>query len=110
LFVSVHGAVTACIGGCAPILWGLLLKSVGTDGAPTVDVGLFQWFFATVVAVACVLSVLIARLNEDTKTHVDPIIIGNAVLNPFRAASYLVNLIDAKSIVRDVVPSRQDHK
>ena len=73
LFVSVHGAVTACIGGSAPILWGLVLKSVGTDGAPTVDVGLFQWFFATVVAVACVLSVLIARLHEDTKTHVDPI-------------------------------------
>lgn len=66
--------------------------------------------FASVVAGACVLSVLIARLQEDTKTHVDPIIIGNAVLNPFRAASYLVNLIDAKGIVREVVPSRSDRK
>ena len=110
LFVSVHGAVTACVGGCAPILWGLVLKSVGPGGAPAVDVGLFQWFFASVVAGACVLSVLIARLQEDTKTHVDPIIIGNAVLNPFRAASYLVNLIDAKGIVREVVPSRLDRK
>jgi hypothetical protein len=63
-----------------------------------------------VVAVASVLSVLIARLQEDTKTHVNPIIIGNAVLNPFRAASYLVNLIDAKGIVREVVPSRSDRK
>jgi hypothetical protein len=110
LFVSVHGAVTACIGGCAPILWGFVLKSLGPGGAPAVDVGLFQWFFASVVAGACVLSVLIARLHEDTKTHVDPIIIGNAVLNPFRAASYLVNLIDAKGIVREVVPSRSDRK
>jgi hypothetical protein len=32
------------------------------------------------------------------------------VLNPFRAASYLVNLIDAKGIVREVVPSRADRK
>lgn len=110
LFISIHGAAIACIGGCAPILWGLVLKSAGPDGAPGIDGGLFQWFFASVLACACVLSVLFARLREDTKTHVDPIIIGNAVLNPFRAASYLVNLIDAKSLVREVVPPRADRK
>jgi hypothetical protein len=104
LHISIHGAAIACIGGCTPILWGLVLKSTGPDGAPGLDNGLFQWFFASVVACACVLSVQFARLREDTTTPVDPIIIGNAVLNPFRAASYLVNLIDAKSVVRDVVP------
>ena len=100
LFVSIHGAATSCIGGCAPILWGLVLKSAGPDGAPGIDAGLFQWFFASVLASACVLSVLMARLHEDTKTPVEPIIIGNAILNPFRAASYLVNLIDARSLVK----------
>ncbi len=110
LFVSIHGAATACIGGCAPILWGLVLKHPGVDGAPGIDAGLFQWYFASVLASACVLSVLMARLHEDTKTPVEPIIIGNAVLNPFRAASYLVNLIDARSVVREVVPTRGDRK
>jgi MFS family permease len=110
LFVSIHGATTACIGGCAPILWGLVLKSIGPDGSPGIDAGLFQWFFASVFASACILSVLVARLHEDTKTPVEPIIIGNAILNPFRAASYLVNLIDARSLVRDVVPPRDKQK
>ena len=110
LFISIHGAAIACIGGCAPILWGLVLKSTGPDGAPGIDNALFQWFFASVVVCASILSVLFARLREDTKTHVDPIIIGNAVLNPFRAASYLVNLIDAKSLVREVVPPRSEPK
>jgi hypothetical protein len=54
--------------------------------------------------------VLFARLREDTKTHVDPIIIGNAVLNPFRAASYFVNLIDAKNLVREVMPPQIEKK
>jgi len=108
LFISIHGAATACIGGCAPIIWGLFLKSTGPDGAPGIDGGVFQWFFATGLVSFCILSVLVAKLREDTNIPVDPIIIGNAVLNPFRAASYLVNLIDAKSIVREVVPQRKD--
>jgi hypothetical protein len=110
LFISIHGAATSCIGGCAPILWGLVLKSTGAGGAPGIDVGMFQWFFASVLASACVLSVLMARLHEDTRTPVEPIIIGNAILNPFRAASYLVNLIDPRSLVRDVAPERPAKK
>ena len=97
LFVSIHGAVTSCLGGCAPILLGLVLKSTGPDGAPGIDAGMFQWFFAGVLASACVLSVIVARLAEDTATPVEPIIIGNAILNPFRAVSYLVNLVDLQS-------------
>lgn len=110
LFISIHSAAIACIGGCAPILWGLALKSTGADGAPGIDDRLFQWFFASVLACACVLSVWFARLREDTKTHVDPLIIGNALLNPFRAATCLVNLIDARSLVREAVPPRADRK
>ncbi|MCX6952465.1 MAG: hypothetical protein NTV51_09910, partial [Verrucomicrobia bacterium] len=79
LFVSIHSAATSCIGGCAPILWGLVLKHPGPDGSPGIDAGLFQWFFASVLASACLLSVLMARLHEDTKTPVEPIIIGNAL-------------------------------
>ena len=98
LFVSIHGAATACIGGCAPILWGLVLKGSGPTGAPTIDPVVFQWFFVTVLGSACVLSVLMARIHEDTKVSVEPIIIGNAILNPFRAASYIINLIDLQSL------------
>lgn len=110
LFVSIHGAATAFIGGCAPILWGFVLKSTGPDGAPGIDGGLFQWFFVSVFVSAGLLSVIAARLHEDTTTSVEPIMIGNAILNPFRAASYLVNLIDVRSLVREVRPPRDPRK
>ncbi len=110
LVISIHGAATSCIGGCAPILWGLVLKSTGPGGAPGIDAGVFQWFFASVLVSACVLSVLMARLHEDTTTSVEPLIIGNALLNPFRAASSLVNLIDARPPVRPAVPPRDVKK
>lgn len=98
LFISIHGAATACIGGCSPVLWGLLMKNTAADGAPGIDARVFEWFFVSVLASACLLSMLVARLHEDTKTPVEPIVIGNAILNPFRAASYLVNLIDLQSL------------
>ncbi|MEO7598089.1 MAG: hypothetical protein ABIV50_04110 [Opitutus sp.] len=94
LFVSLHGAATFCIGGCAPIVWGHFLKSRDADGTPAIDAGVFQIFFATVLVSACVLSFLVARLHEDKRRSVDPIIIGNVLLNPVRAFSYIVELID----------------
>lgn len=94
LFVSIHGAVTACLGGCAPILWGLFLRKTNPDGTQGIDVVVFQVFFVFLLLSVSVLSMLMARLHEDKKTHVDPLIIGNALLRPFRAASYLVNLIN----------------
>lgn len=100
LFVSIHGAVTACLGGCAPILWGLVLRRTNADGTPGIDGTMFQVFFGFLIVSVTVLSVLLARLHEDKKTHVEPLIIGNALLRPFRAASYLVNLIDLQSVVR----------
>lgn len=95
LAVAVHGAVTACIGGLSPVLWGLFLKGSG-DAAPALDPRVFQWFFVTVVVGSVVLSSLIARLPEDKGHPVDPILIGNAILRPFRAMTYLVNLIDVR--------------
>ncbi|MFM1850942.1 MAG: hypothetical protein RIS54_626 [Verrucomicrobiota bacterium] len=100
LFVSIHGAVTACLGGCAPIIWGLFLRRTNADGTPGIDGTMFQVFFIVVILSVTVLSVLLARLHEDKKTHVDPLIVGNALLRPFRAASYLVNLIDLQGAVR----------
>jgi MFS family permease len=101
LFVSIHGAVTACIGGCSPIWWGLFLKSTGTNGAPGINATVFQWFFVSVLVNVSILALLVARLHEDPKTRVEPLVIGNALLRPFRAASYLVNLIDLQSLGRE---------
>ncbi len=97
LMVSIHGAVTACLGGCAPIIWGFVLKG-GTPGAPAINVGMFQFFFITVVISAVLLSPLMARLPEDNREPVDPLVIGNAILHPFRAATYLVQLIDLNAL------------
>ncbi|MBL9206056.1 MAG: hypothetical protein JNN01_13275 [Opitutaceae bacterium] len=97
LMVSIHGAVTACMGGLAPIIWGLFLK--GTPGTgPAINEAVFQWFFISVLVSVVLLSWLVARLPEDKSLAVEPLVIGNAVLRPFRAATYLINLIDLKSL------------
>lgn len=100
LVVSIHGAVTAFIGGLSPIAWGLLLKE---NDAPAggFDANVFQWFFVCVIVGAVVLSSLIARLHEDKGHPVDPIMIGNAILRPFRAASYLINLVEPRTPPRE---------
>ena len=93
LAVSIHGAVTALLGGLSPILWGMLLKS-GDGVGRSLDLGMFQWFFASVVVGSLALSPLVARLPEEKGQPVDPILIGNAILRPFRAMTYLVNLVE----------------
>lgn len=95
LLVSIHGAVTAFIGGLSPVIWGLYLKH-GTGPGPAMNAGVFQWFFVSVVVSAVVLSSLVARLPEETKLPVEPLLIGNALLHPFRAASCIVNIIDLR--------------
>jgi MFS family permease len=109
LVVSIQGAVTACLGGCAPILWGLLLKTGGTSG-PGINTDVFQVFFLVVLVGAVVLSSLLARLPEDTSAPVEPLVIGNAILRPFRAASYLVNLIEVprRPVAPAVAPPAED--
>jgi MFS family permease len=95
LAVAVHGAVTACIGGLSPVLWGFFLK--GSDGAVRgFNTGVFQWFFVSVFVGAAALSTFIARLPEAKGHSVDPILIGNAILRPFRAMTYLANLVELR--------------
>ena len=100
LAVSIHGAVTAFMGGLSPVLWGIFLKS-GDGAARAIDVPVFQWFFVSVIVCAIVLSSLLARLPEDKGHPVDPILIGNAILRPLQAATYLINLIDLRSLNRE---------
>ena len=102
LAVSVHGAVTACIGGLSPVLWGLLLRrgDIETSG---INIVVFEWFFVCVIAGALLLSSLMARLHEEKGEPVDPIMIGNAILRPFRAMTYLVNLVEPSTPKKDDV-------
>ncbi len=99
LMVALHGAVTACLGGTAPVIWGGFLKT-RLNGAPSVDVGVFEIFFITVLASVVLLSPLVAKLAEDRATPAEPLVIGNAMLRPFRAATYLASLIDLPSLKR----------
>lgn len=95
LAVSVHGAVTACIGGLSPVIWGIFLK--GGDGAARgINPDVFQWFFVSVIAGAILISTFLGRLPEEKGQPVDPILIGNAILRPFRAMTYLVNLVELR--------------
>lgn len=96
LAVAVHGAVTACIGGLSPVVWGLFLKTSGS-GARGIDTDVFQWFFISVVAGAVMLFSLLGRLPEEKGQSVEPILIGNAILRPFRAMTYLVNLVEVRN-------------
>ncbi len=100
LTVSIHGAVTAFIGGMSPIVWGLFLKN--EDGfARSINPEVFQWFFVSVAVGAIVLSTLMARLPEEKGQPVDPILIGNAILRPFRAMTYLVNLVELRPVRKE---------
>lgn len=97
LMVAIYGAVTACLGGCSPILWGIFLKDSSGPG-PAIDVNVFMGFFVFALVSAMVISSRVARLPEETRTSPEPLVIGNAILRPFRAATYLANLIDLQSI------------
>lgn len=95
LMVSIHGAVTSLCGGLAPIVWGWFLRTQSTTGAG-LDVAVFGWFFVSGLVSACFLSWLAARIPEDRSVSVEPLMIGNAVLRPMRAMTYLVNLVDVR--------------
>jgi MFS family permease len=110
LFVSIHGAVTSCLGGSAPILWGLVMKTTGPDGAPGIDAGVFQAYFLFLLAGVVVLMVWVRRLREDVSHRVEPALLGREWLRPFRAASSLVNLIDPRTLRRRPPGDRPDKK
>jgi hypothetical protein len=97
LAVSVHGAVTAFLGGLSPVIWGFFLKS-GEAGGRGIDTAVFQWFFVSVAAGAVLLSPLLRRLPEEKGHPIEPIMIGNAILRPLQAVTYLVNLVEPRSL------------
>ncbi len=99
LEVSIHGAVTAFLGGMSPTIWGLFLKD-GEAGSRAIDVEVFQWFFLTVVGGAVALLPFFLRLPENRDEKVEPLMIGGAILRPLRAATALVNLIDLRGLER----------
>ena len=110
LMLAVHGAVTACCGGLAPILWGGLLRGNTAGGGAALNVGMFQVFFLVVLASAVVLSSRLAKMPEDKAAPADPLVIGNAVLRPFRALTYLVNLIDLRQVTVPVLKKSAQEK
>jgi hypothetical protein len=57
----------------------------------------FQWFFVAVAAGGTVLFALLGRLAEPQGQSVEPLMIGNAILRPFRAMTYLVNLVEPRA-------------
>jgi MFS family permease len=93
LMVSVQTAVTACIGGFSPVVWGMFLKN-GEGSA--IDVPIFQLFFISVLVGGVFLTWRVSKLPEKTDVPVQPLFIGSAsaILRPLRAASYLINLVE----------------
>jgi hypothetical protein len=74
---------------------------LGPADAPRgINLSVLQLFFVVVAVGAVVLLPWLARLPEDRNRHDDPILLGGAMLRPFRAATYLVNLIDPRSSSR----------
>ncbi|MCF3652272.1 hypothetical protein [Synoicihabitans lomoniglobus] len=101
LMIAVQGAVTACVGGLSPILWGMALKSQNAAGGPAIDSTMFQVFFGVVIVGVVVLSSLVGRLPEDETQPAKSLVIGNAIFRPFRAATYLVSLVDLRELEKN---------
>jgi len=110
LMVTLHSAVVSFMGGCAAIAWGWAIKSDDVVGGPAVNRVAFQVFFLFVLLSTVVLAVLCARLPEDRTLKVEPLMIGNALLRPFRAVTALISLIDLQAFDRTRSSSEGDHK
>lgn len=93
LRVSVHGAVTAFIGGLSPIVWGLFLRGEGS--APTMNTAAFEAFFAFVLVAQLILLWNIRYLRA-ARTDSDPIVLSGAMGRPIRSLASLINLIDTR--------------
>ncbi len=90
--VSLHGALTAFLGGLSPALWGLFLKPA--DGAAVAISPLaFQIFFLVTLLGVLALVLMVSRI-EERAGHVDPLLEGGWLLRPFRAMTNLINLVE----------------
>lgn len=87
--VALHSALTAFLGGFSPVLWGLFLKGAG--GA--VDFHSLEIFFLFTIAGSLALFLAVQRLHE-VAGHVEPLLEGSWLFRPFRAMTFLINLIE----------------
>lgn len=87
--VSIHAALVTFLGGCTPVIWGLLLKNPGG-----IDPRWFGVYFATLLVCALGLLGLVARLNEEPGAT-EPLLHGAWLLRPFRAMASLINLVES---------------
>lgn len=89
--LSLHGALTAFLGGVSPVVWGLFLK--GGGAAPSLDLGIFALFFWSLLGGCLALTMAVGRLEEKAG-HVDPLLGGGWLLRPFRAMTNLISLVE----------------
>jgi MFS family permease len=97
--VSLHGALTAFIGGLSPAVWGLFLKQSDGSTAALSPV-VFQLFFVATLLGVLALVLMVGRL-EERAGHVDPLLQGGWLLRPFRAVTNLINLVELPGRRRD---------
>ena len=90
LAVALHGALTAFIGCFSPVVWGVFLKG---DGGGAVNVVAFEAFFIVTLVGSLLLLAWAQRLPEKTG-HVEPLLVGSWLFRPFRAMTFLVNLVE----------------
>jgi MFS family permease len=88
--VSLHSATITCLGGTAPVIWGLFLKD---DGGRAVREPVFAGFFVLMLVVMFVLGSLLHRLPERAPSG-GPLMQGAWLLRPLRGLTSLISLID----------------
>lgn len=93
LRISVHGAVTAFLGGLSPIIWGLFLRGEGPT--PTMNTTAFQIYFVFLLVSQLILLWNVRYLRA-AKTDQEPIFVSGTLGRPIRSMGFLVNLIDMR--------------
>jgi MFS family permease len=64
LMVTLHAGAIALGGGLSALVWGFILKRVGADGGPTINVTAFGVLMATIFVMGLFLAWRIGRLIE----------------------------------------------
>lgn len=90
---SVHGAVTAFIGGLSPVVWGLFLSGEGPT--PTMNTRVFEIFFV-VVLLSQLFLLWQVRYLRAAKTDVEPILLAGAFARPIRSLASIIPLTGPK--------------
>jgi MFS family permease len=89
--VAIHSALPVFLGGFTPVLWGLFLKS--SDGGAAVNILAFEVFFICTLLGMLGLLAMVQKMRE-TPGHVEPLLEGSWLFRPFRAMTFLINLVE----------------